>query len=76
MDKEEYLKDLVTQLTEVNERLEILDMMDERLFKIKELLQRIEAGNLPEIEEKEVRSEIKNLEEQLSLLNREKNIQS
>lgn len=76
MDKEEYLKDLVTQLAEVNERLEILDMMDERLFKIKELLQRIESRSLEKEEEKQIRSEIAELENQLNLLNKEKNLQS
>ncbi len=76
MDKEEYLKDLVTQLAEVNERLEILDMMDERLFKIKELLQRIESGSLEKEEEKQIRSEIAELENQFNLLNKEKNLQS
>ncbi len=76
MDKEEYLKSLVNQLDEVNERLEILDMMDERLFKIKGLLQRLENETLDKKEEIDIRSEIKNLEEELDLLNKEKNVQS
>lgn len=76
MDKEEYLNDLITQLKEVNDRLEILDMMDERLYKIKELLQKIESGSFEKEEEKQIRFEIAELENQLNLLNKEKNLQS
>jgi hypothetical protein len=51
-------------------------MMDERLYKIKELLQKIESGSFEKEEEKQIRFEIAELENQLNLLNKEKNLQS
>ena len=76
MNKEELKKELERQLAEVNEKIEILDMLDERLLKIKGLLERIERGELDRQEERDIRREIKELEDEVNLLSREKNIQS
>lgn len=76
MDKEDLKKGLERQLAEIDEKMEVLDMMDERLLKIKKFLQEIEASDLTKDEEIEIRNKIKLLEDELNLLNREKNLQS
>lgn len=76
MDKQEIKRELERQLAEINEKIEILDMMDERLLKIKELLERIEESKLSKKEEISIRKEIKELEDQVNLLGRKKNLQS
>ena len=76
MDREEHKQHMITLLAEIDERLGILDMMDERLYKIKDLLIEIRQGSLSEKEEESIRKEIQVLEDEFNLLNQEKNIQS
>ncbi len=76
MDKDRIKKELERQLTEINYRIEVLDMMDERLFKMKKLLEKIEVGKVSKEEEETIRTEISELEDEFNLLNRENNLQS
>ncbi len=76
MDREEHKQHMISLLAEIDERLAVLDMMDERLYKIKDLLIEIRQGNLSKKEEESIRKEIQVLEEEFNLLNQEKNIQS
>lgn len=76
MDRDGIKKELERQLTEINYRIEVLDMMDERLFKMKKLLEKIEVGKVSKEEEETIRTEISELEDEFNLLNRENNLQS
>lgn len=61
-------KELEEQLIKVKQRLEILDMLEEKLLKKKELAQRVVDNNLNNEESKKTSIQVKNLEEQVKLL--------
>lgn len=70
MYKEGLKKELKRQLAAINYRIDLLDMMDERLLKMKELLQKIEKNKVSKEEEEIIRSQIRELEDEFNLLNK------
>ena len=65
---EDVRKQLEKQLEKVNRRLEILDMIEEKLVCMKVLTQRIIDEDLTDEEILEINMEVNNLGEQVSLL--------
>ena len=61
-------KQLEKQLEKVNRRLEILDMIEEKLYHMKFLTQRVIDEDLTDEEILEINMEVNNLGEQVSLL--------
>ena len=61
-------KQLEKQLEKVNRRLEILDMIEEKLVCMKVLTQRVIDEDLTDEEILEINMEVNNLAEQVSLL--------
>ena len=65
---EDIKKKLEKQLEKVNRRLEILDMIEEKLYHMKFLTQRVIDEDLTDEEILEINMEVNNLGEQVSLL--------
>ena len=65
---EDIKKKLEKQLEKVNRRLEILDMIEEKLYHMKVLTQRVIDEDLTDEEILEINMEVNNLGEQVSLL--------
>ena len=65
---EDVRKQLEKQLEKVNRRLEILDMIEEKLYHMKVLTQRVIDEDLTDEEILEINMKVNNLGEQLSLL--------
>ncbi len=61
-------KQLEKQLEKVNRRLEILDMIEEKLYHMKFLTQRVIDEDLTDEEILEINMKVNNLGEQVSLL--------
>ena len=61
-------KQLEKQLEKVNRRLEILDMLEEKLYHMKVLTQRVIDEDLTDEEILEINMKVNNLGEQVSLL--------
>ena len=64
-------KELEDQLQEVKQRLEILDMIDGRLFEMKKLAQRVIGEELSEMEIEEINNQVKALEQEVILLDKD-----
>lgn len=75
-EQEQIRKELQDQLEKVKHRLELLDMLDERLFEMKDLAQRVLDEELTKREIKKINKRVKYLEEQVKLLEGESNLQS
>ena len=65
---EDIKKKLEKQLEKVNRRLEILDMIEEKLYHMKFLTQRVIDEDLTDEEILEINMKVNNLGEQVSLL--------
>ena len=65
---EDVRKQLEKQLEKVNRRLEILDMIEEKLYHMKVLTQRVIDEDLTDEEILEINMEVNHLGEQISLL--------
>lgn len=70
-EKDQVKKKLQAQLEKVNSRLHILDMMEERLFQMKDLAQKVADENLADEEIQEINKQMRDLEEQVRLLDSE-----
>ena len=68
---EDVRKQLEKQLEKVNRRLEILDMIEEKLYHMKFLTQRVIDEDLTDEEILEINMEVNNLGEQVSLLDKQ-----
>ena len=68
---EDIRKQLEKQLEKVNRRLEILDMIEEKLYHMKVLTQRVIDEDLTDEEIREINKEVQNLGEQVILLDSE-----
>ena len=68
---EDIKKKLEKQLEKVNRRLEILDMIEEKLYHMKFLTQRVIDEDLTDEEILEINMEVNNLGEQVSLLDKQ-----
>ncbi len=64
-------KELQDELKRIKQRLEILDMIDERLFEMKKLANRVINEELTPKQIKEINKQVKNLEQQVILLDKE-----
>ncbi len=64
-------KELEEQLKKVTQRLQILDMIEEKLLQIRELAQRVIDEELTDKEIQGINLKVKSLEEQVRLLNSE-----
>ena len=69
--QEQERQKLVDQLEKVKFRLEILDMIEEKLLKMKDLAQRVLDEDLTDKEISKINAEVKNLGEQVGLLDSE-----
>lgn len=67
---------LEEQLKLVKQRIEILNMIEEKLIKMRELAQNVVDNDLTQREIEAISREVKSLEEQINLLNLESNLQS
>jgi adenine C2-methylase RlmN of 23S rRNA A2503 and tRNA A37 len=70
-EQEKVRKQLEEQLERVNRRLQILDIIEEILYLMKELTQRVIDENLTDSEVMEINKEVKNLGEQVKILDGE-----
>ena len=68
---EDIKKKLEKQLEKVNRRLEILDMIEEKLLCMKVLTQRVIDEDLTDEEILEINMKVNNLGEQVSLLDKQ-----
>ncbi len=64
-------KQLEEQLEKVKQRLQMLDMIEEKLFQMKELAQRVIDEDLTDEEIQEINKQVQNLGEQVKLLDSE-----
>lgn len=64
-------KQLEDQLEKVKQRLQILDMIEEKLFQMKELAQRVIDEDLSDKEIEDINHEVQSLGQQVKLLDRE-----
>ena len=69
--QEQVKKQLQEQLEKVRRRLQILDMIEEKLFQMKELAQRVIDENLSDKEIQDINNEVQNLGQQVKLLDSE-----
>jgi hypothetical protein len=70
-EQEQVKKQLQEQLEKVKQRLQILDLIEEKLFQMKELAQRVIDEDLTDEEIQEINKQVKNLGEQVKLLDSE-----
>lgn len=71
-EKEQIKKDLEDQLEEVKHRIQILDLTQDRLLKMRKIAQSGVGGGLTEEEVKKANKQIKDLQEQIRLLSAER----
>ncbi|MDD2587076.1 MAG: hypothetical protein PHO25_10635 [Syntrophomonadaceae bacterium] len=72
MTEQAYVKkELEAQLEKVKQRLQILDMIEERLLQMSELAQKVVDEDLTEEELQKINQQVKYLEEQVRLLDSE-----
>lgn len=76
METEELRKQLEEQLEYIKQRIQILDMLEERLHKMRGLAQTAVDNDLTPAEIEAVNYEIKILEDQINLLSLDENLQS
>lgn len=70
-DNDNIKKELEEQLEKVKKRLQILDMIDEKLLHMRKLAQRVVYEDLNNEEIHEINKKVQNLEEQVKLLDSE-----
>ncbi len=70
-EQEKVKKQLKEQLKKVNFRLEILDMIEDKLLKMKILAQRVVDEDLTEGEIQEINKQVQELGQQVKLLDSE-----
>ena len=70
-EQEQVKKQLEEQLEKVKRRLQILDMIEEKLLQMKELAQRVIDEELTDEEIQEINKQVQNLGEQVKLLDSE-----
>jgi hypothetical protein len=70
-EQEQVKEQLQEQLEKVKQRLQILDMIEEKLFQMKELAQRVIDEDLSDNEIQDINNEVQNLGQQVKLLDRE-----
>ncbi len=73
--EEEWTK-LQEEVQMVKERIQILDLIEKKLFRMREISQSVVKGGLNPLQIKEIQKEMKNLTEQINLLNLPGNLQS
>ena len=71
IEQDEIRKELEEQLEKVKQRLQILDMMEHRLFEMRELAQRAIDEEMTEQEIKKINQRVRDLEQQVKLLDSE-----
>ena len=72
MTEQAYVKkELEAQLEKVKQRLQILDMIEERLLQMRELAQKVVDEELTEEELQKINQQVKYMEEQVRLLDSE-----
>ncbi|MDD4549618.1 MAG: hypothetical protein PHT79_07675 [Syntrophomonadaceae bacterium] len=72
MTEQAYVKkELEAQLEKVKQRLQILDMIEERLLQMSELVQKVVDEDLTEEELQKINQQVKYMEEQVRLLDSE-----
>lgn len=67
--KNEIKEELTNQLDKINNRLEILELIEKKLYKIKELAKKIINEDLDEKEIQNINDKAKKLEREIDLLN-------
>ena len=72
-NQEQVKKEIKQRLEKIKYRIKILDMIEEKLFKMRGLAQRVLEEELTDKEIKEINKEVQNLEEQVQLLNSQSN---
>ena len=70
-EQEQIKKHIQEQLEKVNRRLKILDMIEEKLFRIRELAQRVIDEEITDEEIEEINKQVQDLGEQVRLLDSE-----
>lgn len=70
-EQEQVKKQLQEQLEKVKQRLQIIDRIEEKLFKMKELAQKVIDEDLIDEEIQEINKQVQNLGEQVKLLDSE-----
>ncbi|AKL93785.1 hypothetical protein CACET_c02690 [Clostridium aceticum] len=70
-EKEQVKKQLQEELEKVKQRLQMLDMIEEKLFQMKELAQRVVDEDLTDEEIQEINKQVQTLGEQVKLLDSE-----
>ncbi|ABR46967.1 hypothetical protein Amet_0742 [Alkaliphilus metalliredigens QYMF] len=72
-DKEQVKKEMKQELEKVKYRIKILDLIEEKLFEMRELAQRVIEEELTDEEIENINQQVKTLEKQVKLLNSESN---
>ena len=70
-EQEQERKKLIERLKKVNFRLEILDMIEDKLLKMKRLAQSVVDEDLTEKEIREINNQVQELGQQVKLLDSE-----
>jgi|BioPla2DNA2_1021312.scaffolds.fasta_scaffold29590_2 ppGpp synthetase/RelA/SpoT-type nucleotidyltranferase len=70
-EQEQIKKHIQEQLEKVNRRLKILDMIEEKLFRMRELAQRVIDEEITDEEIEEINKQVQDLGEQVRLLDSE-----
>ena len=70
-DPEQLRKELEEQLELVKRRLQILDMIDERLYEMKRLAKKVIDEDLSRWEARKINKKVRKLEKEVKLLDRE-----
>lgn len=71
IEQDQVKEQLQEQLEKVKRRLQILDMIEEKLFQMKELAQRVIDEDLSDKEIQDINNEVQNLGQQVKLLDSE-----
>ena len=71
IEQDQVKEQLQEQLEKVKQRLQILDMIEEKLFQMKELAQRVIDEDLSDNEIQDINNEVQNLGQQVKLLDSE-----
>ncbi|MGF7184466.1 hypothetical protein GGQ84_000549 [Desulfitispora alkaliphila] len=71
-DQEQVKKEMEQQLERVKYRIKILDLIEEKIFEMRELAQKVVDGDLTDEETESINQRVKNLEQQVRLLDVEK----
>ncbi|ABR46961.1 hypothetical protein Amet_0736 [Alkaliphilus metalliredigens QYMF] len=72
-DQEQVKKEMEQQLEKIKYRIQMLDLIEEKLFQMRELAQRVIDEELSNEEIENINQQVKTLEKQFKLLNSESN---